>query len=197
MTGSHLTYAGSSDKPLPNPNRTLRPPTRPTPRAPTSAPRHPPPTPLDTKRIRSGRVLASEVGGSGRVFCARTLPTWADECSTVQSCSPRPRGNDPWAQRDSNPRESLLVAFTQLRCIPDRAEIPRPETRHVEAQRRSTTAQVAELLVARHDGATVDGLGRQFGIHRTTVLAHLQREGRSRLPSPSPETLLPAEPTPG
>jgi hypothetical protein len=68
--------------------------------------------------------------------------------------------------------------------------------RLIQAQYPLTTAEIAAHLAARHDGVTIDGHARQFGIHRTTVLAHLKRKGRSRLRSTSPETLLPAESAP-
>ena len=80
--------------------------------------------------------------------------------------------------RLTNPRESLTVAFSLLHSILARSETRRPGARHVQAQRRLNTAEIGALRDARHEGVTIDGLAGQFGIHRTTVLAHLRREGR-------------------
>ena len=40
---------------------------------------------------------------------------------------------------------------------------------------RATLVEVAELVQARRTGQTIDMLARQFGVHRTTVMAHLRR----------------------
>lgn len=97
------------------------------------------------------------------------------------------------ARRDSNPRESLIVVFSHLRRILDRSDTRRPAARHVQAQHRLTTAEITALVAARQDGVTIDVLARQFGIHRTTVLAHLKREADSG----SGKSLLPTESGPG
>ena len=81
------------------------------------------------------------------------------------------------------PRESLIVVFSLLRPILARSKTRRPPARELPVQRRLTFAEITALLAARHDGVTVDGLARRFGVHRTTVLAHLKREDRSRIGS--------------
>lgn len=49
-------------------------------------------------------------------------------------------------------------------------------------QRRLQAGEILELVAAYMAGATVRDLTQQFGIHRTTVLEHLKRNGVSRRP---------------
>jgi hypothetical protein len=44
-------------------------------------------------------------------------------------------------------------------------------------QRRLKPGEIARLVAGYQAGATARGLAGQFGIHRKTVTAHLQREG--------------------
>jgi hypothetical protein len=44
-----------------------------------------------------------------------------------------------------------------------------------QRQVRLTQAQIAALVVARQSGMTINGLAAVFGIHRTTVMRHLDR----------------------
>lgn len=67
------------------------------------------------------------------------------------------------------------MVFSLLRPILARAETQRPLARGPQVQRRLTTPAIEALVAARHGGATIDGLARQFGIHRTTELAHMKR----------------------
>jgi uncharacterized protein (DUF433 family) len=59
---------------------------------------------------------------------------------------------------------------------------PEPEQprRVPQAQKRLSRAQIAELLCAYTEGATVLELATEYGIHRTTVMAHLDRNGIPR-----------------
>ena len=53
-----------------------------------------------------------------------------------------------------------------------------------QQQRRLAPDQI-EALVARYvDGESIDGLAREYGINRTTVIAHLERKGVERLRNP-------------
>lgn len=45
----------------------------------------------------------------------------------------------------------------------------------LQQQNRLSEAEVAKLLRARSDGCLINELAAQFGIHRTTVMAHIQR----------------------
>jgi hypothetical protein len=55
--------------------------------------------------------------------------------------------------------------------------------RTVKLQRRLVEVQVLELVASYEDGASVPELVENFGIHRTTVMAHLQRRGVPRRPN--------------
>ena len=46
-----------------------------------------------------------------------------------------------------------------------------------QKQTRLKPAQVDELVEARAAGATIMEIAEQYGIHRTTVMAHFQRRG--------------------
>jgi len=47
-------------------------------------------------------------------------------------------------------------------------------------QRRASEATVDELVVAYLEGLSIDGLAVQFGLHRTTIISHLDRRGIER-----------------
>jgi DNA-binding CsgD family transcriptional regulator len=51
--------------------------------------------------------------------------------------------------------------------------------RHSTTAPRLSPQQIAELVKAYQDGQTVYALADRFGIHRTTVSAHLHRQGSS------------------
>jgi hypothetical protein len=55
-----------------------------------------------------------------------------------------------------------------------------PPTRTVQVQKRLEAQQIALLLARYSDGASVLQLTRDFRIHRTTVLAYLERHGIPR-----------------
>ena len=82
------------------------------------------------------------------------------------------------AGRLSNPRRPLIPVYSQVEGILARADTRRPPARNIQVQRRLPSAEIGTLVAARYDGVTIDALARQFGIHRTTVLAHLNRENR-------------------
>ena len=52
--------------------------------------------------------------------------------------------------------------------------------RTVQTQRRLTAEVIAQLAAAYQAGATVPELVNRFQVHRTTVLAHLERQGIPR-----------------
>lgn len=81
-----------------------------------------------------------------------------------------------WARRDSNPLAVLAGCIsTALRQgLVRRA----PATR--QAQRRVTPAEVDALTMLYRDGATIEALATMFGLHRTTVMEHLDRENVER-----------------
>lgn len=47
-------------------------------------------------------------------------------------------------------------------------------------QRRLSDVEHADLVRRYHEGASIDGLARELGIHRTTVINHLDRAGVAR-----------------
>ena len=59
------------------------------------------------------------------------------------------------------------------------ARIGQP-TRQRQRQRRLSPADAAELVTAYEAGSTIRELASQFGVHRTTVLAHVERSGVPR-----------------
>lgn len=56
--------------------------------------------------------------------------------------------------------------------------VPRPR----QQQRRLAHDQIADLLVKYTDGTSVLALAEEYGIHRTTVMEILEREGIPRRP---------------
>lgn len=79
----------------------------------------------------------------------------------------------------SNPRGPLdSLANKAQRAAQAAAASPPPgSTARRAVQRRLRPHEVAELVEAYKAGATERGLGAKFGIHRTTVAAHLERAG--------------------
>jgi len=54
------------------------------------------------------------------------------------------------------------------------------DRRTVQRQRRLTPSEIVSLAQEYAAGATVNRLADRFGVHRTTVLMHLERQGISR-----------------
>jgi uncharacterized protein (DUF433 family) len=54
------------------------------------------------------------------------------------------------------------------------------QPQNLQAQKRLDPEQVAELVAAFVDGEAIKQLATQYGINRTTVLAHLKRQGVRR-----------------
>jgi AraC-like DNA-binding protein len=50
-------------------------------------------------------------------------------------------------------------------------------------QRRLSDAAVDDLVRSHSDGASIDSLARRLGVHRTTLLHHLDRRGVPRPPN--------------
>jgi IS30 family transposase len=49
-----------------------------------------------------------------------------------------------------------------------------------KVQRRLTDTEIDALVDAYRDGATIEEVGERFGMHRSTVIDHLQRRGVPR-----------------
>lgn len=83
--------------------------------------------------------------------------------------------------RLSNPRDAFVAVSGLLPVVLQR---PIPTNRAelvVQHQRRLAGDVVSELVRRRHRGETIDSLAGAFGVHRTTVMAHLTRSAeRSR-----------------
>ena len=47
-------------------------------------------------------------------------------------------------------------------------------------QRRLSRVEVDQLIDDYREGASIDGVARRYGIHRTTVIGHLDRAGIGR-----------------
>jgi hypothetical protein len=75
--------------------------------------------------------------------------------------------------------ETLAALVRRSAATPERPQhrrdLPVPQPR-----RRLTPVEVEELEAAYLDGGTVRGLAVEYGIHHTTVMAHLDRAGVSR-----------------
>ena len=77
--------------------------------------------------------------------------------------------------RLSNPRQSFIRAVALLPVLMARPYVP-PIHRPVwQVQHRLDASEVAALIDGRTAGATIEALTREFGIHHTTVIAHLRR----------------------
>jgi AraC-like DNA-binding protein len=50
-------------------------------------------------------------------------------------------------------------------------------------QRRLSDADIDDLVRSHREGVPIDSLGRRFGVHRTTLLHHLDRRGVPRPPN--------------
>lgn len=77
-------------------------------------------------------------------------------------------------------KQGLLSTLGQVDVIPvpmDKSpdEDSDEQTYTRQVQIRLTKAEVDELVKARQGGALIKELAEQFGIHRTTVMAHLKR----------------------
>lgn len=57
---------------------------------------------------------------------------------------------------------------------------PSQSSRSLQRQRRLSHDEVVDLAKLYKAGSTVDDLAKTFGVHRTTVLAHLERQGIER-----------------
>jgi transposase-like protein len=59
-------------------------------------------------------------------------------------------------------------------------------------QRRLSAGEIDELVRLYRDGATIDAVGRRYGVHRTTVIGQLDRRGvpRRRTPRKMSEPLV-------
>jgi lambda repressor-like predicted transcriptional regulator len=71
--------------------------------------------------------------------------------------------------------------FTRITEI-EQPESP-PPPRVLQKQHRLEAQQIAQLVAKYMTGASVRQLTRDFKIHRTTVLNHLEREGVPRRPN--------------
>jgi hypothetical protein len=53
-----------------------------------------------------------------------------------------------------------------------------------QEQRRLAADQIDEVVARYVDGASIDALAREYGINRTTVISHLERNGVERRRNP-------------
>jgi len=77
--------------------------------------------------------------------------------------------------RLSNPCDAFLAMRGLLPVV-----LGRPIPTHradpvVQRQRRLSGDFISELIHRRRDGETIDSLADAFGVHRTTVMAHVAR----------------------
>jgi DNA-binding transcriptional ArsR family regulator len=78
-----------------------------------------------------------------------------------------------------HPATSLLREWNDVKgCLGE--PFPRVEVRPIQVQHRLDPSQVAELVAGYQGGATIEDLAERFGVHRTTVMAHLDRSGVKR-----------------
>jgi DNA-binding transcriptional ArsR family regulator len=78
-----------------------------------------------------------------------------------------------------HPAASLLREWNDMKDDL-REPLPRVDVRPIQVQHRLDPSRVAELVASYQDGATIDDLAERFGVHRTTVMAHLDRSGVKR-----------------
>ena len=79
--------------------------------------------------------------------------------------------------RYSNPTRKLELFLRLAQLEQHGHSVPRlPRQR----QRHLTPDEVFNLLVAYEQGGTINELAATFGIHRTTVLEHIRRQGAPR-----------------
>lgn len=83
-------------------------------------------------------------------------------------------------QHFSNPNSQLRRLLEAVDADTELREAAEPPTRQV--QRRLSPDDVAELVAHYQAGVRVPDLIEQYGIHRTTVLEHLRRQGVLRSP---------------
>jgi|1185.fasta_scaffold301550_1 transposase len=78
----------------------------------------------------------------------------------------------------SNPslmsRIQTILAGQNDNRVSDRSRPSRQIQRHLSAD------DVLSVIAAYEQGATIDELATRFGVHRTTVMAHLERQGAPR-----------------
>jgi DNA invertase Pin-like site-specific DNA recombinase len=77
-------------------------------------------------------------------------------------------------------RYSKLDIATKLRSIlagSGHEDLPDRTTRSVRRLRRLTEAEVSDLVQRYQDGCPIHILARDFGLHRTTISAHLKTRG--------------------
>lgn len=84
------------------------------------------------------------------------------------------------SEQDGDPQRS--PTNTRNGILNELCESPREEKGRLSnpTQRRLSRADIDELVVAYQAGATISQLAADFGIHRTTVAAHLDRHGTPR-----------------
>lgn len=78
---------------------------------------------------------------------------------------------------NSPPVSALLRAWQNGEVARTLTRAVRPEAREPGRARRVTAEEAAQLVAAYQAGATVEQVGRQFGLHDTTVSARLAAAG--------------------
>ena len=80
--------------------------------------------------------------------------------------------------RYSNPESCLEQLQTVLRRLDKGPHLPQPPRRAPkQVQHRLSSVEVAQLAEAYARGASPSELSARFQVHRTTVVAHLERQG--------------------
>ena len=81
----------------------------------------------------------------------------------------------------SNPSSQVTRLFQALTLAADASARPAtPPDHQRQLQRRLPAELVSELLAAYQGGASLSELSGKFQVHRTTVMAHLDRHGVPR-----------------
>jgi transposase-like protein len=80
---------------------------------------------------------------------------------------------------DSN-TEILLKSLENVQRRVGTETVARLRSTSRQKQTRLTREQVSELIAMHHDGMPIDEIAATFRVHRTTVMAHLDRVGVER-----------------
>jgi transposase-like protein len=81
-------------------------------------------------------------------------------------------------------KHELRTALEQMVGGATEDEHVQVTTRPRQQQRRLAADRVDEVVARYIDGESIDGLAREYGINRTTVIGHLERHGVDRRRNP-------------
>jgi transposase-like protein len=116
----------------------------------------------------------------------------ADEEAKRTGAQQRPNPKGPAVLNPRSRVEVLaLLAKHELRAVLEQIVSRAAEDEHVptlqrprQQQRRLGQEQVDEVVARYVDGESIDALAREYGINRTTVISHLERNGVDRRRNP-------------